>query len=246
MTTKPKRQIVLKVAFVLGVTLLVAAAAITWSRWPHSIDKGTVPSAPPALQATRRAHGRVRTPPGRIDRGQSTTVHSTRTTAGKPLTAGTYPGQMNLGLLRPVSLQIPSLGVTAPVIPVSVGQGGGLGVPANPKEVGWWAEGPPPGDPVGTAVIDGHVDWTGIGPGALFNISELSPGATITVGEQGGPMQFRVAAVREYPKVTLPWNQIFSQHVSGRLVLVTCGGSFNYETHQYHDNVVVYAVPATA
>jgi hypothetical protein len=148
--------------------------------------------------------------------------------------------------MRPVSLQIPSLGVNASVLPVSVGQGGALGVPANPKNVGWWSEGPPPGSSRGTAVIDGHVDWTGIGPGALFNLQKLAIGAQITVDEKDGPVGFRLVALREYAKTSLPSQQIFSQSVAGRLVIVTCGGGFDYETHHYYDNIVAYAVATHA
>lgn len=205
-------------AFGIGVALLAAAGAVSWARWPHSIDKGTIPTAVTANSTVR--------PP---------------TTAG---TTTTLPGRIDRVQMHPISLQIPSLKVNAPVVTVSVDQGGALSVPADPHQVGWWATGPPPGAPQGTAVIDGHVDSAAIGPGALFRLRDLAIGAEITVQETGGPVRFKVAAMREYSKASLPWQQIFDQSAGSRLVVVTCGGAFNYSTRHYADNVVVYAVPA--
>ena len=54
---------------------------------------------------------------------------------------------------------------------------------------------------------------------------------------------YTVAARRQYPKSTLPSGEVFGQHTTPRLVLVTCGGKFNQETRHYSDNTVVYAVP---
>ena len=226
------------VTFLFGVASVVAAGGLAWWQWPRPVDKGTVPAAtapPPATTPT--------TP--------------TTTTGLRPLEAAgahrqvrarppglTSPRRADPGLSRPVSLQIPFLKVTASVEPVSVGKNGALGVPADPHQLGWWSQGPPPGAPAGTAVIDGHVDWTGDGPGALYQLHTLPVGATIIVNEKDGPRRFRVAAIREYAKTDLPWKEVFSQHVQSRLVLVTCGGGFDYQTHHYYDNVVAYAVPA--
>lgn len=216
MSRSPKETIARRAVLVIGVALLVTAGWVTWTRWPHSIDKGNIPAAASPRPTEPQAVGAEDKPSGRE----------------------------NLGLMGPVSLKIPSLGISAPIVPVTVGSGGALGVPADPAHVGWWSQGPPPGDPDGTAVIDGHVDWSGIGPGALFQLRKVKLGAQLVVDETGGPAFFEVVAVREYDKVSLPWQQIFDQNVQGRLVIVTCGGAFNYSTHHYQDNVVAYAIPS--
>lgn len=141
-----------------------------------------------------------------------------------------------------MSLQIPSLKVNARVVPVSVGQDGALGIPSDGSEVGWWAQGPAPGAPLGTAVIAGHVA-TQNGPGALFRLRTVRIGAHFTVSEKSRKVTFRVAAIRRYSKAALPWKQIFDQHIHGRLVVITCGGLFDPQTGHYLDNVVVYATP---
>jgi hypothetical protein len=145
--------------------------------------------------------------------------------------------------LEPQYLKIPALHVNAPIEPVGIDPAGSLGVPDSPAVVGWWAGGPRPGSAVGTAVIDGHVDTAAYGPGALFNLRSLQPGDEIVVEGTAKSVHFRVAALREYDKASLPTSDIFSQSVSGRLVIVTCGGAFDHITRHYRDNIVAYAVP---
>lgn len=214
-------SLVLRVAFLAGVALIATAALVTWGRWPQSAgrpDAGTIPDA---------------TAPRPPVAPTPTTPEATRST-----------GRMTpIGHRRPVALHIPSLRIDAKVVPVSVGQDGALGVPDDPSRVGWWAKGPAPGDPTGTAVIDGHVDSAATGPGALFHLRDIKVGAEVVVDAQGGPIHFRIAATREYAKASLPWQKIFDQSVRGRLVIVTCGGEFNSQTRNYLDNIVAYAVP---
>ncbi len=47
-----------------------------------------------------------------------------------------------------------------------------------------------------------------------------------------------------YPKNALPASEVFDQDTTSRLVLITCGGTFDWATRHYSDNVVVYALPA--
>lgn len=167
-----------------------------------------------------------------------------------PAVAGMPSGQLTgeAGFEPPVGeptrLQVPALGVDAPVIPVTVEPDGGLAVPDDPAVTGWWHAGARPGSRRGTVVIDGHVDTRLQGPGVLFHLADLRPGDPITLGTPGGTMGYRVAAIRSYPKAQLP-AEVFERAGNPRLVLITCGGTFNSLTRQYADNIVAYAVPAT-
>ena len=104
-------------------------------------------------------------------------------------------------------LSLPTLGVDAPVQPVDVRSDGQLAVPDDARVVGWWAQGARPGSPRGSVVIDGHVDTSRDGPGALFHLARLEPGATIMISGPGGSLTYRVAAIRRYPKTALPAEQ---------------------------------------
>ena len=74
--------------------------------------------------------------------------------------------------IKPVRIELPTLGVGAPVVPVAVSRDGALAVPENPHVVGWWAGG---GEAL---VLDGHVDTAAAGPGALFHLVDLATRAT--------------------------------------------------------------------
>lgn len=133
------------------------------------------------------------------------------------------------------SVEIPSLHERAAARPESV-HAGMLAVPSDPDEVGWWMSSP------GELVLDGHVDMEGVGPGALFELRTLRPGAAITVQTGDGTEHWTVDGVRTYSKGHLPAGLITGP--GPRLVLITCGGPFDWATHHYYDNVLVYASPA--
>jgi Sortase domain len=143
----------------------------------------------------------------------------------------------------PVRLRIAVIAVSAPVVPVGVAADGTLGIPASPSVVGWWAGGGSPGQPSGAIVLVGHVDSAAQGPGALFKLQQLRPGAVVTITAGGRAWHYDVRAVRAYAKATLPSAAVFGQRVTPRLVIITCGGPFDAATGHYLDNIVVYAVP---
>jgi hypothetical protein len=135
------------------------------------------------------------------------------------------------------SLEIPSLRVSASASPESAAAGT-LGVPNDPHNVGWWMPSS------AELVFDGHVDMAGVGPGALYGLRDLRPGAQVTVQTTIGPEHWTIDGVRTYEKGRLP-DELFTWRGStGRLVIITCGGPFDYATHHYYDNVVAYGSPA--
>jgi hypothetical protein len=140
----------------------------------------------------------------------------------------------------PIRVLVPRLGVDAAVIPVAVTGSGSLGVPSDPRTVGWWAGGALPGASSGSAVLVGHVDSATAGEGALFQLRRLVPGDVVVVDGGGGSVDYKITGLREYHKATLPAAQIFVRNGVARLVMITCGGSFNTQTHHYQDNVIAY------
>jgi hypothetical protein len=142
---------------------------------------------------------------------------------------------------RPVVLDIPALGVRAPVDPVDAPDGD-LQVPDDPDRVGWWREGAVPGADTGTALIAGHVDSATSGEGALFWLDRLRPGDPVTVTTTSGEADYVVVSVRRYPKADLPGSVAAPAGPPG-LTIVTCGGPFDRLARSYVDNVLVDAVP---
>jgi hypothetical protein len=135
------------------------------------------------------------------------------------------------------SIQIPSLQISARAQPEGA-TAGSLAVPSNPADVGWWMPS------TSELVIDGHVDMEGVGPGALYEVRNLRPGGQVVVQTSGGPERWTIGGVRTYTKGHIPAGLFRWQGATARLVIITCGGPFDYATHHYYDNVVAYGSPA--
>ena len=152
-------------------------------------------------------------------------------TAGSEPAAASVPAELRLA------------GTSAAVVPVGVGPGGSLALPASPDEVGWWTSGALAGAPHGSTLVAGHVDAAGTGPGAMAALRDLQVGDLVALrGADGTEHRYRVESRRSYPKTDLPAD-LFRTDGPPRLVLVTCGGRFDRATGHYDDNVVVHAVP---
>jgi hypothetical protein len=210
--------------------LLAGGAAVGYRLTrPPDHDYGTVPA------------------PGRLPAAAAAAGSGSESGPSRP--AGTASPSPGGGLAvrftrTPVRLSIPALGVSAPITATGVQAGGQLAIPADPADVGWWAGGASPGDATGAVILAGHIDSAASGPGALFRLADLRPGETVTVDADGGDYRYRVVALRGYAKTALPAAAIFSQQVTARLVIISCGGPFDSATGHYLDNIVAYAVPA--
>jgi sortase (surface protein transpeptidase) len=117
-------------------------------------------------------------------------------------------------------------------------------VPKDGDRVGWYRYGPAPGAPQGSAVLAGHVDTRAGGPGALFRLAELEPGAEGRVTDTaGGTTTYRVTGRERIEKSVLPTERLFARDGAHRLTIITCGGPFLPELRAYRDNVVVVSEP---
>jgi sortase (surface protein transpeptidase) len=176
--------------------------------------------------------------------GQATaTPVVTPTASPSPAPVATVP---NVATGRPLELQIPRIGVVAPVEAVGVDRDGAMAAPSGPFRVGWFDLGYYPGEP-GNAVIDGHVDYVNVGPAVFWRLGELHVGDTILV--TAPPKQvltFVVERTAVYPYNDAPIKDIFGPSDVPRLNLVTCTGVFNRATRNYDRRLVVFAKLAGA
>lgn len=69
-------------------------------------------------------------------------------------------------------LNIPSIHVSVPVVPVGLTTAGALDVPKNFAHAGWYRLGARPGE-IGTAVIDGHFGYLKGKPAVFNNLYKL-------------------------------------------------------------------------
>ena len=144
----------------------------------------------------------------------------------------------------PVRIELPTLGVDAPVIPAGVDEEGVMEIPKDVGEVGWYRFGPAPGAAAGSSVLTGHVDDYQQGVGVFGRLGDLNPGDVVRVSdEKGVTRQFSVISKEEWRKDQVPLDRLFDRGGKSRLVLITCGGSFNESTLGYDDNIAITAVP---
>ena len=77
----------------------------------------------------------------------------------------------------------------------------------------------------------------------MFSLRQIRPGDPLVLSTNHGPWHYLIVAVRSYPKVDLP-AEVFTSTGPPRVVIITCGGTFNPTTRQYADNIIAYALPA--
>jgi hypothetical protein len=138
-------------------------------------------------------------------------------------------------------LDIPGIGVSARLLRLGGPYGEALPVPslAQAADAGWYRFTATPGAR-GNAVVVGHVD-TYTGPGAFYNLYRLHRGERIYAYLGEHRERFTVRMVEEVPKARFPVNQVFGSTKKHQLWLITCGGSFDYATRHYMDNIIVLA-----
>jgi hypothetical protein len=142
----------------------------------------------------------------------------------------------------PVRVSVPSVGISAPLIPLSLHDDGSLEVPPlhRTDEAGWFQNGPTPGER-GPAVIAGHVDSTS-DKGVFYRLGEMLPGQLIKVTRRDGTAPvFRVYRIETVAKDDFPDHAVYGPVAHAALRLITCGGSFDSATGHYTDNLIVYA-----
>ncbi|MEU0742566.1 class F sortase [Streptomyces sp. NPDC006134] len=164
--------------------------------------------------------------------------------AGRPPDVTLPPPHRPLGTALPQRLDIPGLGIQAPVVARGLDARGALDPPpfGQAGSVGWYAAGATPGA-AGTALMVGHVD-TDTRPAVFYKVSTLKPGDTIRVLRADREVaEFTVDDVQVLARDRFDAHQAYGPRASGRaeLRLITCGGTFDRTAGAYTANVVVSA-----
>lgn len=148
-----------------------------------------------------------------------------------------------LGPSRPVYIDIDSIGVHSPVVPLGLAADGTLAVPQPGPDLNhaaWFENSPTPGQP-GPAIIEGHVDSVE-GPSVFFRLGALRPGDLIRISRAGGTrLTFRVNAVRDFKKSAFPTRLVYGGELgTPTLRLITCS-DFDTSINHHIGNEVVFA-----
>ncbi|MQA97334.1 MAG: class F sortase [Streptosporangiales bacterium] len=177
--------------------------------------------------------------------GHATKAHAS-TQAGAGATPRARPSHRAaaraLARSAPVAVHIEAIGVHADeVVGLGLGPGGAIEVPEDYGVVGWYENGPSPGE-VGPAVIGGHLD-SDTGPAVFYRLSELRPGDAVAVERaDGSTARFTVYAIEQHPKDHFPTGRVYGPSGGdAELRLITCGGRFDESAQRYRSNIVAYA-----
>jgi LPXTG-site transpeptidase (sortase) family protein len=179
------------------------------------------------------------------DAGATVTPASVTTAAPK---LSHDPAAQVLARSVPVSIRIPEISVSAPVMKVGKNADGSVQVPplGDHNLTGWYQYGPTPGQR-GAAVILGHVDST-TGISVFYYLKDLRAGNKVYVTLADGKLAtFDVDGVQKVAKDAFPTASVYGKANYPSLRMITCGGPFDAATGHYLYNIIVYAhlIPAS-
>ncbi|MEU9621704.1 MULTISPECIES: class F sortase [unclassified Streptomyces] len=163
---------------------------------------------------------------------------------GRPLGVPLPPPHDPIEGAMPKRVEIPSIGVEAPVVARGLDEDGAIEPPPfdTPQTVGWYGNGTEPGAK-GPALFVGHVD-TETKPAVFYGLSAARPGAKVEVTRADGTVaEFTVDDVQVFTRERFNADKAYGPRKNGRaeLRLITCGGTYDRASHSYDANVVVSA-----
>jgi sortase (surface protein transpeptidase) len=139
----------------------------------------------------------------------------------------------------PVRVEVPAVGLSAPVTATGLGSDGSIELPAV-SVAGWYREGPAPGA-IGPAVLVGHVDSRS-GPAVFYRLTALRVGDVVVVDRaDGSAVRFQIYQVTVVRKSAFPTAAVFAPTAGADLRLVTCTGVFDPAQHHYLDSLIAWA-----
>lgn len=142
----------------------------------------------------------------------------------------------------PVSVSAPGIAMESELMDLGIQDDGKVEVPPFDagSPAGWYTHGPTPGE-TGPAVLLGHLNAMGGGPGIFAQLPQMEVGDTIEVARSDGSMaRFTVYRTDQFVKDDFPTLDVYGNTDEAELRLITCD-NLNQDTGLLEDNVVVYA-----
>ncbi|WP_314622391.1 class F sortase [Streptomyces stackebrandtii] len=176
--------------------------------------------------------------------GSSAPTHGDIAAVGRPLGVALPPAHAPITPAEPRRVEVPSLGIAAPVVARGLDGTGAIDPPPFEMShtVGWFGAGTQPGA-AGAALLVGHVD-TDTRPAVFYGLSAARPGAKVRVTRTDGTVaEFTVDDVQVFPREDFDATKVYGPREPRRaeLRLITCGGTFDRTAGTYSANVVVSA-----
>ena len=142
----------------------------------------------------------------------------------------------------PVHVSIARLGVDMRIDIEGLEPNGDMSLPVSPFRAGWYEFGAAPNSLAGATVLAAHVDSSAEGRGPFAALRSAEQGTEVRVTDQAGTEHvYRIVSVEKVDKGEVQWNRYFSLVGEPRLLLITCGGEYDYSVGSYDDNYIVTA-----
>jgi len=146
---------------------------------------------------------------------------------------------------QPVRIAVADLSIDMDVVDVGLEPDGYLEIPDSATTAGWYRFGAVPGSDDGVSLIAAHVDDARVGLGPFASLRDVEAGADIEVElDDGTTVAYTVSEIEQTSKENVDFGRIVRGSTGHHLVLVTCGGKFDWNTLHYEDNVIVWAESA--
>jgi sortase (surface protein transpeptidase) len=136
-----------------------------------------------------------------------------------------------LALADELTLQVPALGVSAPVETIGIVDGS-LGTPSRPQDVGALQV-------PGNLLVVGHRDWSGA-LRAFGRLETLQPGDMVELSD-GREYSVTTTSVFDLDGDQQAWDESVAPTDGDVLTLISCTGAFSLSRHEYLQRVVVRA-----
>lgn len=137
----------------------------------------------------------------------------------------------------PLRIQIPVIGVDAPIESVGLTDDGAMAMPVDQVVVGWFKSDTMPGN-TGVSVMAGHY---GAGNSSFNNLHKLSVGDRIVVISNTGSVSFLVTRLQEFTSTERVPEVFISGYSGSFLNLITCSGAWDSDAGEYESRLVVFA-----
>ena len=158
-----------------------------------------------------------------------------------PYAAGAVPPSGRAVPAAPTLLCIPTLALSAPVVPVGATAAGTMAEPPDPRGVAWYSPGVMPGA-VGNAAIAGTVAAPGVGPAIFWDLNKIIVGdLVVVVDEAGVARRFKVSETEVYLREAAPLLRVFGPAPDANLTLITGAGTWQPTLGAYDSNLLVFA-----
>lgn len=136
---------------------------------------------------------------------------------GRPLGVPLPPPHDPIEGAVPKRVEIPSIGIEAPVVARGLDKDGAIEPPSfdTPQTVGWYGDGTEPGAK-GPALLVGHVD-TETRPAVFYGLSAARPGAKIDITRADGTVaEFTVDDVQVFTRARFDADKAYGPRKDGR------------------------------